>query len=306
MKEEKKYACICGKEFNNPQSFNGHKGYCREHQLDKYGNLDVYNKNRERTLNNCFKSNKSKIEKARQNKSLSLEKWLSEKHICEKCGKVMTEYFGSGRFCSRKCANSRRHSKATREKISKSCTGKVYKTRRKNNKNHNKEFKYCKLCNKKLSRRNITGYCSECTAHAPELKEYRSQRAKHASSFVKTENRKYWQPRNQISYPEKFFIKVLNNNNIEFIHDYMVKIDEKHWYYLDFYIEKGTNKLDLEIDGRQHEDEDRKQHDIKRNKDLTNLGYIVYRIKWNEINSEKGKTEMKNKIDNFLEFYNSL
>ena len=38
-------------------------------------------------------------------------------YICEKCGKVTEEKFGSGRFCSRACANARTHSAETKEKI---------------------------------------------------------------------------------------------------------------------------------------------------------------------------------------------
>jgi hypothetical protein len=38
-------------------------------------------------------------------------------YTCEKCGKVTEEKFGSGRFCSRACANSRAHSAETKERI---------------------------------------------------------------------------------------------------------------------------------------------------------------------------------------------
>lgn len=38
-------------------------------------------------------------------------------YICEKCGKVTEEKFGSGRFCSRACANTRVHSAETKERI---------------------------------------------------------------------------------------------------------------------------------------------------------------------------------------------
>lgn len=38
---------------------------------------------------------------------------------CERCGKEVLEKFGSGRFCSRACANSRIHSRESREKVSK-------------------------------------------------------------------------------------------------------------------------------------------------------------------------------------------
>lgn len=39
--------------------------------------------------------------------------------ICEKCGKEHNGSFGSGRFCSRRCANTKVHSKETKIKISK-------------------------------------------------------------------------------------------------------------------------------------------------------------------------------------------
>lgn len=41
--------------------------------------------------------------------------------ICEKCGKEHDGSFGSGRFCSKSCANSRVHSEETKKKIGSSC-----------------------------------------------------------------------------------------------------------------------------------------------------------------------------------------
>ena len=73
-------------------------------------------------------------------------------------------------------------------------------------------------------------------------------------------------------------------------------------YFLDFVI----GKLDLEIDGKQHQYEDRKQSDILRDEFLTKEGYFVYRVKWNEINSIEGKRMMKEKIELFLEFYKTI
>lgn len=40
-------------------------------------------------------------------------------YICENCKKEVFESFGSGRFCCRSCANTRRHSEETKDKISK-------------------------------------------------------------------------------------------------------------------------------------------------------------------------------------------
>lgn len=38
--------------------------------------------------------------------------------ICIKCNKIQEEIFGSGKFCSRRCANSRDRNKDTKDKIS--------------------------------------------------------------------------------------------------------------------------------------------------------------------------------------------
>ena len=50
-------------------------------------------------------------------KQHQLDTWLAEKHVCSTCGKVMTTFYGSGKFCSRACANSRTHSEDTKSKI---------------------------------------------------------------------------------------------------------------------------------------------------------------------------------------------
>ena len=46
--------------------------------------------------------------------------------------------------------------------------------------------------------------------------------------------------------------------------------------------------------------------DSIRDKNLISLGYEIYRIDWNEINTENGKLKMKEKINKFLEFYNKF
>ena len=42
-------------------------------------------------------------------------------YVCEKCGKIVedSEKFGSGRFCSRSCANGHKHSEETKQNIRK-------------------------------------------------------------------------------------------------------------------------------------------------------------------------------------------
>ena len=99
-------------------------------------------------------------------------------------------------------------------------------------------------------------------------------------------------------------IKVLNNNNIVYQREYKLYYDNINKYFLDFYIEIGDRKIDLEIDGNQHNFEDRKYHDKIRDEYIKSQGIEVYRIKWNSINNEKGKQLMKEKIDKFLEYIN--
>lgn len=95
------YKCICGKEFEKVQALHGHQSHCKinlgEERLSQKKSLDEYKiqKMVEGTKKRCASIKQSKI-----------ELWISEKHTCEKCGKVMTEKYASGRFCSKSCSKS--------------------------------------------------------------------------------------------------------------------------------------------------------------------------------------------------------
>lgn len=95
------YKCECGKEFEKPNSFNGHKSHCKTHMQinNKYEYLVLSEQKRH------LSASKTLSEKFSLKEENDLKMWVNEKHTCEKCGKVMTEKFGSGRFCSRSCAN---------------------------------------------------------------------------------------------------------------------------------------------------------------------------------------------------------
>lgn len=110
----KNYICECGKTFMTPNSFNGHKSHCVVH-LEKTGRLQVRKQVDE---TNGAKQSKSLKQRATKIKEEQLKQWLLEEHTCEKCGKVMTARYGSGRFCSQNCANSHLVTKQTRDKIS--------------------------------------------------------------------------------------------------------------------------------------------------------------------------------------------
>ena len=152
------------------------------------------------------------------------------------------------------------------------------------------------ISNNRLSR---TKYCSiKCQNEAAS----RRMKEKATNGLLKG-----WTTRNVISYPEQFFINVLNNNGICFKHNHPINkrdlgLTDSRNYFLDFYLE--NHKIDLEIDGSQHKY--RKEHDGARDEALTKNGYSVYRIKWKNINKIEGKEYIENEINKFLEYYNGF
>lgn len=291
------YICECGKTFANPQSFNGHKCHCLVHRTAN-GSLNNWLLIREQNNNKAKNTLKEKY------KQINIEKenlWISEKHVCERCGNIMTKKFGSGRFCSKSCACKRKHSEEEKEKIRKSVLN--YKSKLSH---ENKITKTCSVCGKQISKYSKTGICRRCLSTTEEGKAKLSDIGKLGYQHqVKNGTHIPWKSRKITSYAEKFWIDVLTNNNIEYQREYLVKHNSKH-YFLDFFITKNGIKIDLEIDGKQHKYSDRHEHDIERDSILQEAGYQIYRIPWNEINSENGKLTMKNKIDNFINFYNKL
>lgn len=111
------------------------------------------------------------------------------------------------------------------------------------------------------------------------------------------ENNFGWKSRlnKESSYPELFWIKVLQNNHLEFEHNFKI-----NRYWADFAFK---NKVVLEIDGRQHEDNDRKSSDERKDKILTSLGWRIFRSKWKNPINDVNREYIKNEIEKFLNFY---
>jgi very-short-patch-repair endonuclease len=83
---------------------------------------------------------------------------------------------------------------------------------------------------------------------------------------------------NEMSYPEKFFKQVIDNEfeDKNYVQEYNVSI-----YSIDFaWVDK---KLAIEIDGEQHEKPDVKERDIRKDKKLKEEGWKVLRIKWKDM-----------------------
>lgn len=111
----KKYICECGKEYTNSQAFNGHKSHCKIH-FEAVGKDINKSNNYNPEVQAKAHATVSKNNAAKRQRQL--EQWIAEQHECERCGKIMTEKFASGRFCSKTCANTRDCSPETREKLS--------------------------------------------------------------------------------------------------------------------------------------------------------------------------------------------
>lgn len=82
----------------------------------------------------------------------------------------------------------------------------------------------------------------------------------------------------ELSYPEQFFIEVIKNEfqDQNYIREYYIL-----GYSLDFaWVDK---KLEIEIDGEQHEKIENKIHDQQRDQNLKDNGWKILRIKWKEM-----------------------
>lgn len=234
---------------------------------------------------------------------MSIEDYNKNPNICQICGNIIPYNKRHNKTCSRSCSVSlsnmhRRHSDETKQKIKNS----VIKTKSLQKKQPDERT--CIICGNKFIPHTIAnGRVSKIKVCSDEcLFKLRSQNSKNTYVKLVNENRFIgWQSRNIISYAEQFWINVLDNNNITYIREY-------HYdkYFLDFLIEYNGQKIDLEIDGKQHNYLDRIEHDKIRDEYLTSNNFIVYRIQWNEISSTNGSLQMKEKIDRFLNFLNTI
>lgn len=115
-------------------------------------------------------------------------------------------------------------------------------------------------------------------------------------SLIENGTHKGWKSRSEPSYPEKFFMKVLKENGINY--EFEKKVGP---YFIDFAI----GNFALEIDGGQHECPDRKESDTRKDDYLAKNGYTVHRIKWHKLTGKENSNElMRQKISLFLEKLN--
>ena len=112
----KEYKCVCGRMFTNSQGLNGHKSHCEVH-LKQTGKFES---RKQAKAIGAAKARAVQTQQAIERHSQKLDTWLASEPKCETCGKIMTEHYGSGRFCSKSCASIRTLTEDTKLKISKS------------------------------------------------------------------------------------------------------------------------------------------------------------------------------------------
>lgn len=135
--------------------------------------------------------------------------------------------------------------------------------------------------------------------HSEKTKKIMSEKRK---QFMKEHPEKTaWRLKN-MSYPEKCFQKFLEDNGYD--KKYLIIRERPVFpYYIDFAFEDV--KIAVEIDGSQHEDEHRKQRDVKKDNLLQENGWRVIRISENAVKTDWSiiKTELDKYLNN-VDYYN--
>lgn len=225
------------------------------------------------------------------------------KHICENCENKHDGTYGSGRFCSNKCARGF-STKNKRQEINQKVSFFLRK-----NKSEYLYTRNCITCSKEFTtkKENKKYCCVKCAQKKIYTDEEKKRKSDIQKKLVSEGRHVGWQTRNKRSYAELFFENVLINNNINFSVEF--KINKRNLgfnnasnYFLDFYLHDYN--IDLEIDGKQHEQPERKKNDNIRDEALTKYGITVYRIKWK--NPKYNENYIKNEINKFLEFLETI
>ena len=180
------------------------------------------------------------------------ELWDAEKHYCECCGKEIKEKFGSGRFCSRACANKRIASDKQRSIASK------LRTDLNNAKTdaakliYNEAPQYCQICGTKLDykHRNLQTCSNIC---------YKQLQAQHAkvrnlggvtNSGGPCSRRGYYHGIHCDSTYELIYLIYCLENNIKIVRNkkyfmYYNTNNVLRKYYPDFYLPELNTYIEL-------------------------------------------------------------
>lgn len=190
------------------------------------------------------------------------------------------QFKGGNKFCCRSCANSI-------AKITKESKNKMKETFRLKNPERNKHI--CIVCDKEFICDSRKICCSkECKF---ERRKVAAQKANETAK--KNNSRRGWSKRTfEPSYPEKYFISLFENEKITG----WVREKKVNKWFIDFaFVEK---MIAVEIDGAQHEFEDRKISDGIKDSYLIDSGWKIIRIKWFNPITEQNRNKLYPQIEN--------
>lgn len=202
---------------------------------------------------------------------------------CERCLTVHDGTYGSGRFCSVKCARSF-SSFQKREEINRKVGNKLRgrkQTHRRGCKNL-REFleKECPVCSVKFR----TYYSVCCSNSCARKLRYKDPEKRAEITQILRRVRKSWASRKKcsFSFPEKCVKQWLDELNIQYEREFKFQ----KWF-VDFAIHE--RKIALEVDGKQHNLEEQQRRDKEKDQALQENGWQVVRIKWKRLTSQSRK-----------------
>ena len=242
--------------------------------------------------------------KIRELKEKRISNYYNNPSLCKYCECILDYDKRNNKFCCSSCAAKFNNKNRDISFITEDYKEKIRRGLQKYN-----DPKFCIICNKELTynqkvSKNI--YCSNSCRAKNVLSETNEKIKRAQLEKVKNGTHKGWSNRKITSYPEKFFMSVLDNNNLNYKHNFVVNkkdlgLNDVSNYFLDFYFD--DKKIDLEIDGKQHNYSERKEKDKIRDELLNKIGIKVYRIKWKNPINEEDKNYIKNETNKFLTFY---
>lgn len=217
--------------------------------------------------------------------------------ICQNSFETKSGARGETTYCSYSCSHkSRKHSEETKSKIAKALT-----------KNPAFYKKTCEFCHKEFEcKKEKTRFCSGtcCRKFIWTVPGYKEKIVRSIQKRIDDGTHIGWKSRasKSPSYAERFFIKVLQNNKIEFVREFPCC-----GYFIDFAIaNKAGKKIALEIDGKQHLFSERAASDKLKDEALSKDGWVIHRIPWKSLNNETNRIYMKEKILEFVNLYYNL
>jgi len=297
IRPKSKFQCKCRRKFYSKWAFLLHQRKCKTDIRIIKKIKKLYRQN------TIYEIKQMGFSKSDIYFALKKGKYASKRRKCEYCHKNLKK--NQKRFCNISCAKGY-SSKHNRDKKNKKISKTLKNKKRTKILRHKKRY-YCSKCKKELKKKRKRGLCIYCYRHfMPKI--VRKKLSDAMQRRIKNGTHQGWTTRNgQASYPERFFIKVLKNNNLNFIHEFPIKkrllgINKNTNYFLDFFF--PDVKLNLEIDGKRHLN--LKSHDKFRDSTLIKSGITVYRISWKNISTKAGKEYISNEIKKFLAFYIEL